>query len=269
MAPTDRALTAADDALLYDVLHPWDPDRRSDDDFYQPLVMGADSVLDVGCGTGAMLCAARERGHRGRFAGLDPDRASLERARGKGAERIAWVEGVAADARRLCGTGFGLATMTGHAFQCLVSDEEVRESLRGVYGALGPGGRFAFDTRHPRARAWEGWNPAASEVRAELPGVGGAPARALRFWHEVDAVVESATTTVVDFHSTAAAPDGTVLRVDRSRLRFLAPQALHDFVTAAGFVIEAQYGDWERGPLTAGSAEIVTVARKPPRESVE
>jgi 2-polyprenyl-3-methyl-5-hydroxy-6-metoxy-1,4-benzoquinol methylase len=44
---------------------------RRDFGFYVPLVMLAQSVLDVGCGTGALLHAAREAGHAGRLCGLD------------------------------------------------------------------------------------------------------------------------------------------------------------------------------------------------------
>ncbi|MCX5205160.1 class I SAM-dependent methyltransferase [Streptomyces sp. NBC_00237] len=265
--PQGRAFTDADEALLYDVLNPWDPDHRSDDGFYHPLVMAADSVLDVGCGTGSLLRLARARGHGGRFAGLDPDRAALERARGESPGpdgRIAWVEGVAADAARLCGTGFDLATMTGHAFQCLVTDEEVRDTLGAVHAALRAGGRFVFETRHPQARAWEKWNPADSDVRVDLPGVDGAPARPLRCWHELAAVREPPTGggVVVDFRSTTATPDGTVLRLGSSRLRFLDPGTLNDFLDGAGFVIEGQYGDWARGPLAPTSTEIITIARK-------
>jgi len=46
-------------AALYDVLNAWGPG----DDFYLALVMEAESVLDVGCGTGAMLHRARQAGH--------------------------------------------------------------------------------------------------------------------------------------------------------------------------------------------------------------
>jgi len=38
--------------------------------------MAAPSVLDVGCGTGAMLHEARQLGHVGRLCGLDPARYS-------------------------------------------------------------------------------------------------------------------------------------------------------------------------------------------------
>lgn len=52
----------ADDAALYDVLNPWDSGRSPGDRFCHELVMAAGSVLDVGCGTGAMLACARRPG---------------------------------------------------------------------------------------------------------------------------------------------------------------------------------------------------------------
>ena len=43
----------------------------------------------------------------------------------------------------------------------------------------------------------------------------------------------------------------------------LAAEALVSFLAAAGFVIEAQYGDWHRSPVAASSPEIITIARVP------
>lgn len=238
-----------DGAALYDLLNPWDPDRYPGDRFYAGLLAGAGSVLDVGCGTGAMLHRLRADGHRGRLVGLDPDTEALARARRR--TDVEWVEGTAADAR--WDGEFDLAVMTGHAFQFLVADEEIRASLAAVRTALRPGGRFAFETRHPQARAWLEWNPANA---ADITGVDGRP---LRVWHEVDSVAGGA----VAFHGTTATPDGRVLRVDRAVLRFLELPALNSLLAEAGYEIEAQYGDWERGPVGAGSREIVTVARRP------
>ena len=239
----------ADDAALYDVLNPWDPERSPADRFYHELVMAAGSVLDVGCGTGAMLACARQHGHGGRLAGLDPDRAALDRARRRA--DVEWTEGRAALAA--WDAEFDLAIMTGHAFQCLVADDDLRASLAAIRRALRPGGRFAFETRHPQARAWEGWNPARG---SEVTGPAG---RALRVWHEV----ESVTAGVVTFTSTTARTDGTVLRVDRARLRFLDVPELGAFLAGAGFEIDSQYGDWHRGPVCATSQEIITIARRP------
>lgn len=52
---------------------------------------------------------------------------------------------------------FALATMTGHAFQALISDDEERDSLRATHRAVEDGGRFAFETRNPRVREWKTW----------------------------------------------------------------------------------------------------------------
>jgi hypothetical protein len=50
--------------------------------------------------------------------------------------------------------------------------------------------------------------------------------------------------------------------VSWSSLRFLAPDSLAVFLGEAGLVVEEQFGDWARSPLTAGSPEIITIARR-------
>jgi SAM-dependent methyltransferase len=242
-------LSDADIAALYDLFNPWDPTRFPSDAFYDGLVRDADAVLDVGCGTGSMLRQARESGHGGRLVGIDPDRAALDRARRR--TDVEWVLGVAADAAWV--GEFDLATMVSHAFQCLVGDDELRASLAAVRTALRDGGRFAFETRHPQARAWEGWNASEADDFVDPSG------RALRSSHHVESVVGD----VVTFTETISDPaDGTVLRVDRTSLRFLDVPTLGDFLDGAGFAIESQYGDWHGGPVTGTSREIVTVARR-------
>ena len=230
-------------AALYDVLNPWGPS----DDFYLALVMRAASVLDVGCGTGALLRRARQAGHAGRLCGLDPDPAMLGVAR-----RRADVEWVAGTAASMAFDGeFGLAVMTGHAFQALVGDDELRASLAAIRRALAAGGRFAFETRNPLARAWEEWNP---EHPIEVVDPSGRP---VRVWYQVEAVAGD----VVTLTETTGDPDGAVLRVDRASLRFLDADALAGFLAGAGFRIEAQYGGRSREPFGPASSEIITVAR--------
>ena len=232
-----------DAAALYEVLNPWGPS----DDFYLALVMEAASVLDVGCGTGAMLHRARRAGHAGRLSGIDPDRASLGRARRR--TDVEWVAGTAAS---MTWDGeFDLAIMAGHAFQFLVGDDERGASLAAIHRALADGGRFAFETRNPLARAWERWNPGNAMIVIDPAG------RAVRVSHQVESVVGD----VVTFTETTSDPDGVPLRVDRASLRFLDVEALAGFLADAGFEIEAQYGGWSREPFRPGSAEIITIAR--------
>jgi SAM-dependent methyltransferase len=231
-----------DAAALYDVLNPWGPS----DDFYLALVMDATSVLDVGCGTGALLHRARETGHFGRLCGVDPDPASLRVARLR--PDIEWVAGTAAS--MAWDNEFDLAVMTGHAFQVLVVDDEVRASLATIRRALVDGGRFAFETRNPLARAWERWPEKAMDV-VDPSG------RPVRISYEVESVVGD----VVTFTETTSDPDGGVLRVDRASLRFLDVNTLGSFLADAGFQIEAQYGGWSQESLDSTSPEIITVAR--------
>lgn len=47
----DRLFSDTDLAALYDAW--WPRAQRKDFDFYLPLVMSAEAVLDAGCGTGA------------------------------------------------------------------------------------------------------------------------------------------------------------------------------------------------------------------------
>ncbi|MFC4031281.1 class I SAM-dependent methyltransferase [Streptomyces polygonati] len=243
--------TDADAAALYDLLNPWDPENAPGDRFYHELIMAADSVLDVGCGTGTALACARAAGHQGRLVGLDPDRAALDRAR-RWAD-VEWVDGTAAEMSWQA--GFDLAMMTGHAFQCLVGDQDVRDSLAAVRAALRPGGRFVFETRNPRARAWEDWNPSNA---VDVVGLLDAAGRPLRVWHEVESVAGE----LVSFSGTTADHDGAVLRIDRARLRFLDVAPLDAFLAEAGLAVDGRYGDWDRGPVTGTSREIITIARR-------
>ncbi len=237
----------AEVAALYDVVDAWDP-TRPDVIFCTEQVMAADAVLDVGCGTGSMLHSARDLGHTGRLVGLDPDPSMLERARRR--TDIDWVSGKAADAP--WDAEFDLATMTSNAFQCLISDEEMRDSLAAICRSLRVGGRFLFGTRHPQERAWESWNPAhAFDVE---DGAG----RKLRMWHEVEEVDGD----VITLTETTAERDNTVLRVDRAKIRFADVPALERFLTEAGFTIEHLYGDWVRSPITESSREIIVIARR-------
>jgi SAM-dependent methyltransferase len=230
-------------SALYNVLNRWGPD----DDYYLALVMSAESVLDVGCGTGRILHRARQVGHGGRLCGVDPDPARLRVARRR--DDIEWVEGTAAS--MAWDREFDLAVMTGHAFQELVGEDELRESLVAIRRALADGGRFAFETRNPLARAWEGWHPGNATSVVDPAG------RQVSVSHEVESVVGD----VVTLTETTSDADGTPLRVDRASLRFLDADTLASFLAEAGFELEERYGGWFREPFDLASREIVVVAQ--------
>ena len=54
--------------------------------------------------------------------------------------------------------------MTGHAFQCLLADDDILQAFRAVVAVLAPGRQFVFETRNPACAPWQNWVPARSEI---------------------------------------------------------------------------------------------------------
>jgi hypothetical protein len=170
----------------------------------------------------------------------------LDRARVR--SDIEWVLADAASAA--WDREFDLAIMASHAFQVFISDDQVLSSLHAIRSALSDGGHFAFETRHPQARAWEGWNSSSGRTNPD-----GDPVQVSYRVHEVvDDVVRLSESLSGQWWERPQAEHGS--------LRFLAPDRLEAFLKRAGFVIEEQFGDWDRGPLNDASEEIITIARR-------
>jgi len=98
-------------------------------------------------------------------------------------------------------------------------------------GGLSPGGRLAFDSRDPAARAWESWTGVTSIGEGR-----------------------------VSFTSINELPGGEALEVD-STLRFRTEAELRESLETAGFAIEAVHGGWNREPVGAGDGELIVLAR--------
>lgn len=249
---SDKLFADARLAKLYNLYAPWH--ERADIAFYLPLLAGADSVLDLGCGTGALLRRARAEGHAGRLVGLDPAEAMLAVAR-ESAD-VEWVQGAVGGADAPAWSAeFDLVVMTGHAFQVLLSDAEAQAALATAAAALKPGGRFAFETRNPAARAWEKWPAEYSGDVMDANGV---------LIHR-DCVVDGADLDAdgrISFTHTFDSPAWSEAETSRSTLRFPAGDAVSAQLAAAGFTIEEQFGDWDRSPVGPAGPELITFARK-------
>jgi SAM-dependent methyltransferase len=242
----DRFFADRELAAWYDLFCPWCPDYA----FYLDLVQGADAVLDVGCGTGTVLRRARELGHGGRLVGVDPAPGMLAQARARA--DIEWVEGTLDAMLEPAGWrgAFDLVFLSGHAFQVFTTDDQVRATLAAARAALAPGGRFAFETRNPAARAWERWVPENAREVTDSRGV------TARMEYRLLSVEEE----FVEFTHTLSGPWSTP-QLSRSRLRFLDAPALDALLTEADLRVTARYGGFDRSPYDPRtSPEIITIA---------
>jgi SAM-dependent methyltransferase len=235
-------------AAVYDALG---PDRR-DTDFYLGLAaeLAASSVADIGCGTGLLACELASRGHA--VTGVDPAAAMLGVARNRpGGDRVRWIEG---GADRLDAQMADLAVMSGHVAQVIADDEDWRATLAATREALRPGGRVAFESRNPDARAWAGWTRRDSARMAD-DGAGGR----FEWWYELTEVLGDGALVRSEVHYRFQSGEELM---SENELRFRARPELAKDLAEAGFEVERLYGDWDRRPAGPGTPELIFVAAR-------
>ncbi len=184
--------------------------------------LGADRVLDVGCGTGSLAILLAGTGRT--VVGVDPAAGSIEVARSRdGSAAITWISG---DAAAVPEIGADLALMTGNVAQVFLTDEDWARVLRAIGAALRPRGYLVFETRRPERRAWEEWAADTGPVTLDVPGSGPVEQR-----REVTAV----NLPLVSFRYTYRfLADGAVVTSD-STLRFRGLDELESSLAAQDY----------------------------------
>ncbi|MDJ0919955.1 MAG: class I SAM-dependent methyltransferase [Henriciella sp.] len=213
-------------AAIYDLGNAGTEDR----DFYLALAgPPPQDILDLGCGTGLITDRFAALGHR--VVGVDPAAAMLSVARQKpNGATIDWVLSTSEDFN--IDRSFDLIIMTGHAFQVLLSDNQISSTLAVMARHLKPDGQAVFESRNP-AINWDAvWartytmQTASGPIKAERRMTDRAPSsECLSFaW---------------DYHF----PDEVL--TSHSTLRF----ATHTHITAvaaeAGLELSHLLGDWD------------------------
>lgn len=239
----DRLYHDPELADFYDLENGWE--RSPDFACCKALAEGAESVLDLGCGTGALAVALA--GGR-TMVGVDPAPAMLAIARGKpGAEGVDFVEG---DARTLrLGRRFALVVLTGHAFQVFLTRDDRAAVLATIAAHLAPDGRFVFDSRNPACREWEEWGPEASMRLVDHPRFGPVAA-----WNDV---AHDAATGIVTY-GTHYEIRATGKRLSAaSRIAFPEKAELETLIAGAGLRVDRWLGDWEGNDWQPGAPELI------------
>lgn len=212
------------------------------------LAGDARSVLDLGCGTGQLAVAFAE----GRaVVGVDPAGAMLDLARRRsGGDKVEWIE---ADARTVrLGRRFDLVVLTGHAFQVFLSRQDRQAVFATIAAHLAPNGHFLFDSRNPAVEAWREWTPERSEEMVDHPRFG-----MVKSWYdarmEADGIVAYRT-----WYEIAAT--GQILTAE-SKIAFPSKEDIAAGIEAADLFAERWFGDWDGGPWTPASREIIPFGR--------
>ncbi|MFN4143715.1 class I SAM-dependent methyltransferase [Aestuariivirga sp.] len=238
----DRLFEDPELVQFYDAENGWGDDTR----YCLALAEGARSVLDLGCGTG--LLAAALGGSRDVW-GVDPAAAMLQVARHReGGSAVTWVE---ADARSVrLGRRFELIVLTGHAFQCFLTDDDQRALCATIRAHLEPGGRFIFDSRNPALEEWREWVPDRSLRTIVLPGIGRVSA-----WNDVSFDPE----TEVASYDTVYRNDEGRLWTATSRIRFATKNNIHRAIVSADLGVAQWLGDWQGTAWSPEAREIIAL----------
>lgn len=229
--------------------------------FYEPeirylsaLALKKDgAVLDLCCGTGIVTVPLAESGLE--VVGVDISPAMLEQAKTKaeGWENLTFV---LQDALEFSTPQrFGLVLMTGNAFQCFLTDDDLKTLFAKVYTLLESGGVFIFDTRLPEGydftldTEFQLWN--------EYTDAAGNP---VRFFAKQAAYDAEHGTLRYEMQDVFA--DGTV-KPSSETLKFTLLGTLLTLARNAGFEMVGRYQDWQLEPLKENPAACVLELRRP------
>jgi SAM-dependent methyltransferase len=224
--------------------------------FYADLVERTGGpVLELACGTGIVTLPIAERGLQ--VTGVDLARPMLLHAHGKAGFQHLSIDFIEADARQLhLHKKFACILLTGNAFQAFLRRVDQERLLANVKSHLGPQGTFAFETRNPSGHDLsnqpdeESWFT-YENVQGQKVSVSGTqnynPLTQIMHWTTYRRWLDG---------------NENQSRVTRIACRFTYPQELEALLHYNGFRIVEQYGDWNRGVLTARSEHIISLCQK-------
>ena len=230
-------------AAVYDTDSPWSADR----DYYLALSRpGPINVLDLGCGTGLLCAEYAKLGNT--VVGVDPAASMLAVALARPfGDLVDWVQAQAQDFR--ADRRFNLVVMTGHAFQVLLTDQDIRATFATIRHHLAPDGIAVFETRNPGldwAKAWT----RAYEIRSHGKTV------------RVRCQTSGWQGDLFTFEHIYQFEDAEIASV--STLRFPAVDLLRSLLGDCGLRLVSVQGDWQGGPFDPARSEEIILRVKLP-----
>ena len=246
-------------ADVYDLVH---ADLDHDVDFYvAQAVASGGPVLELGCGTGRISLAMAAAGVE--VVGIDISPRMVEAAQAKAsrrglADRCIFQPGDMADVR-LADT-FPLIVMPFRSFQSMLAVEEQRRALTLARAHLAPGGLLAFDTFNPDVKTLANDDTASLLYYlkdVERPGGGTIVLWAQNGWNPVEQVND--VRMVIEEVSDTGVVERRLIREFEQRYTFR--YEMEHLLELCGFDLDEVCGDFEGGPVTEDSEDLVWLAR--------
>ncbi len=251
---TSRELYPEFVARFYDVVYGRLRDGADNEFYLRQALESPGPVLEIGCGTGRLLCAALDRGAD--VEGVDLSPSMIERLKSKlGPEHGQRLH--LADAVRLrLDRRYALILAPFRMLSHVEAVEDQLLLLDGVHQHLLPGGRFIFDVYVPSPRM------IADGVRDQLDFDGEyAPGLRLRRFVSAQSDIVSQTTRG---RMTFVWDEGGVERRGEWNftMRFFFRYEIEHLLARSRLKLETLSGDFGGGALVPGSKDLVAICRR-------
>ncbi len=231
-------------AELYDTVCP----LSADSTFHLRTIDELDpqSVLDVGCGTGALTVEIARTGRT--VTGVDPAEPMIRIARRRpDTDLVRWVHGQADDVGHSL---VDMALMTAHVAQVITDDQALQSTFNAIADRLTVSGTLIFDSRNPVFQG-RGWTAAWNQPQRFVHPVAGG----FVVTQELTGAEDNLTTYELRYEFA----NGTKL-VSHNELRFRSQEQLTSMLDNAGLVVRQLFGDWDRAAVDKHSPELIFVA---------
>lgn len=254
----EKAVISKWNAEMYDL-----NERDTDDVEFALSIIGTTpkKVLEIACGSGRFLVPMAKAGHI--VTGLDFDEYMLDKIKSKsaGMDNITWRK---ADViREEWGSGYDVVVLAGNFLFNIISNMDYEEAQRLLFEkaakALAPGGSLYIDygyTMHPEEwfihpgenLVWQGTDSDGTTGRMVL----------LNSTFDGERNITQFTRR---FELTLA--DGSMIKEDiLSSKHFATLEQIHGWLSANGFVLQEEYGGYNRNPISESTSRAIIWAKK-------
>lgn len=230
-------------------------DIHDDIDFYLAMARHTKGpIVEYMCGTGRVLVPLARAGYA--VTGIDTSPEMLAVAHRAIGETTATI--VQGDIRSWQDdTRYGLAIIALNSFMHMTTTADQLAALANIYDALLPSGRVVIDLFNPDVRSIPAYRgDVILERQFQLPD-GRHVQKFVSQWADVIAQRINVV-FMYDIND-----NSQIRRVNASfTMRWIWRYEAEHLLARAGFVLEHVYGDYELGPLTNESEQMILVARK-------